>query len=206
MKKLSDAFRCSLKELTDLRCILVTGLLVALSMIIESQTINLGFTKINFAFLAIAAIGMLYGPIVGFAAGAICDIVGYIAYPDGGFLPLYVLIGATQGLLYGMIAYHRFATRPLHITVRQKQYDLAIIGRLFTARILDVLLINLICNTAANYHYGFLASESSLIVAIYGRIAKNIIELPVDLLLMALILPAVLKAYSIVFLKRRGTA
>ncbi len=206
MKKFSDAFRCSFKELTDLRCILVTGLLIALSMIIESQTVNLGFTKINFAFLAIAAIGMLYGPVVGFAAGAICDIVGYIAYPDGGFLPLYILIGAAQGLLYGSIAYHRFATRPLYITIREKQYDLAIIGRLFIARTIDVLIINLICNTAANYHYGFLASESSLMVAIYGRIAKNLIELPVDLLLMALILPAVLKAHNIVFLKKRGAA
>ncbi len=206
MKKLLDAFRCSLKELTDLRCILVTGLLIAVSMVIESQTINLGFTKINFAFLAIAAIGMLYGPVVGFAAGALCDIVGYIAYPDGGFLPLYILIGAAQGLLYGMVGYRRFATRPLYVTIREKQFDLAILGRLFIARTIDVLVINLICNTAANYHYGFLASESSLMLAIYGRIAKNLIELPFDLLLIALILPAVLKAYEIVFGKKRAAA
>ena len=47
-------FRWSLEELKSLRAVIVTGLLIALSMVIESFTINLGFAKINFAFLAIA--------------------------------------------------------------------------------------------------------------------------------------------------------
>lgn len=190
MKRFLNSFHSSVKELSDLRCVLVTGLLIAVSMVIESQTIHLGFAKINFAFLAIASIGMLYGPVVGFFAGALCDIIGYIAFPDGGFLPLYVLIGAAQGLLYGMITYRKIPN--------------LFLLRLFLARTLDVVIINLICNTAANYHYGFLASESSLQAAIYARIAKNLIELPIDLLLIALILPCILKAYEIVFGKRRA--
>ena len=205
MKRFFAAFRSSAKELTDIRCILVTGLLIAVSMVIESQTINLGFAKINFAFLAIAAIGMLYGPVVGLAAGGLCDIIGFVAFPDGGFLPLYTLLGMAQGLLYGTVAYRKLQCGSRTITVKGKRFDLMQLGRLFLARILDVIFINLICNTAANYHYGFLASESSLVLAIYGRIAKNLIELPVDLLLMALILPAILKAYEIVFGKRRAT-
>ncbi len=191
MKRFLDSCRSSVKELSDLRCILVTGLLIAVSMVIESQTIHLGFAKINFAFLAIASIGMLYGPAVGFFAGALCDIIGYIAFPDGGFLPLYVLIGAIQGLLYGLITYRRI---PNHFLLR-----------LFIARTIDVIVINLICNTAANYYYGFLASETSLYAAIYARIAKNLIELPIDLLLIALILPCICKAYEIVFGKRQAT-
>lgn len=193
MKRFIDSFRCSAKEFSDLRSVMVTGLLIAVSMAIESMTIPLGFAKINFAFLAIAAIGMLYGPVVSFFAGALCDIVGFAVHPEGGFLPLYVLIAAVQGLIYGMIAYRRLHTGSVSRWIM-----------LCVARVVDVVFINIICNTAANYHYGFLASESSLMVAIYARIGKNLIELPFDLILITLILPAVLKAYEMVFGKHKA--
>lgn len=193
MKRFIDLFRSSAREFSDLRSVMVTGLLVAVSMAIESMTIPLGFAKINFAFLAIAAIGMLYGPVVSFFAGALCDIVGFAVHPEGGFLPLYILIAAMQGLIYGLIAYRRVHPGSASQWIR-----------LCIARVVDVVVINIICNTAANYHYGFLASESSLLVAIYARIGKNLIELPFDLILISLILPAVLKAYEIVFGKHKA--
>ena len=77
--------------------------------------------------------------------------------------------------------------------------------RLFIARILDVAVINLVCNTAANFHYGFL-SDRTVGAAIAARIAKNLIELPFDLILIAAILPAVLAAYEQVFKKQRISA
>lgn len=196
-------FRNSLAELKDLRAVLVTGLFIAISMVIESFTINLGFAKINFAFLAIAAIGMLYGPTVGFCAGALCDIVGYIAYPDGGFLPLYVLIGAAQGLLYGLVAYRgqRFGCFPAKKFAHGIDWGMML--RLGVARLLDVLIINLVCNTAANYHYGFLR-DRTLGAAIAARVVKNLLELPIDILLIVVVLPAILEAYGIVFGKREA--
>ncbi len=201
--KIFRLFRQSAEELKDLRSVIVTGLLIAVSMAIESFTIQLGFAKINFAFLAIAAIGMLYGPTVGFFAGAVCDILGFLVAPDGGFLPLYTLIGAVQGLLYGLIAYRRLCKRK---TVSANPYaNPAQLIRLCIARIVDVLLINLVCNTAANYHYGFLG-DKTLGAAIAARVLKNVIELPFDLILIAAILPAVLTAYEMTFAKKRSAA
>ena len=192
-------FRWSLEELKSLRAVIVTGLLIALSMVIESFTINLGFAKINFAFLAIAAIGMLYGPSVSLFAGAVCDVLGYMVAPDGAFFPLYTLIGAAQGLIYGLIAYRRIPTRT------GRAFDREMIIRLVAARIVDVLFINLICNTAANFHYGFL-SDRTLGAAIGARVAKNLLELPIDIVLIAAVLTAVLKAYETVFGKTRKPA
>lgn len=185
----------SCKELKDLRAVVVTGLLIALSMVIESFTINLGFAKINFAFLAIAAIGMLYGPSVAFFAGGICDILGYLVAPDGAFFPLYTLIGAVQGLIYGVIAYRKLCDKS------GKAFNKEMMIRLIIARIADVLFINLICNTAANFHYGFL-QDKTLGAAIAARTAKNLLELPFDIILIAGVLMAVLKAYNMVFGKR----
>lgn len=201
MKKIIRAFSQSAAEFKDLRSVIVTGLLIALSMVIESFTINLGFAKINFAFLAIAAIGMLYGPTVSLFAGGICDILGYLVAPEGAFFPMYTLIGMAQGLIYGLIAYRRLCTKPVSNPYRNSEMMIRIIA----ARVVDVLVINLICNTAANFHYGFL-SDRTLGAAIAARVAKNVIELPFDIILIAAILPAVLAAYEQVFKKQRISA
>ncbi len=83
MKKFLGLFRQSLREITGkekITCIVTTGILLAASMIIETYTIEIPFAKINFAFIAIAAIGMLYGPTISFFAGGICDILGFIVH------------------------------------------------------------------------------------------------------------------------------
>ena len=192
-------FRWSIDEMKNLRAVIVTGLLIAVSMVIESFTVNLGFAKINFAFLPIAAIGMLYGPSVSLLAGAMCDILGYMVAPDGAFFPLYTVIGAVQGLIYGLIAYRRLPQKT------GRAFDIEMMIRLVTARIADVVFINLICNTAANFHYGFLR-DKTLGAAIAARVVKNLLELPVDIILIAAVLTAVLKAYEAVFGKRKTTA
>ena len=199
MKRFLSSFRSSALELRDLRCVLVTGLLIALSMIIEAHTIIIGFAKINFAYLATAAIGMLYGPVVSAFAGGICDIVGFLAKPDGGFLPLYTLFGVGQGLIYGMIAYHKL---PL---AQGKRYDISMAIRLSIARVLDVVIINLLCNTAANLYYAFIPDEAYT-AAVTARVIKNVVLLPVDILLISVVLIAVLKAYHIVFGKQQRLA
>lgn len=189
-------FRHSIDELKSLQSCVVCGLLMALSMVIESFTIELGFAKINFAFIAIAAIGMLYGPSVSFMAGAVCDILGYLVHPDGAFFPLYTLIGAAQGLIYGLVAYRRLCKRT------GKAFTIEMNIRLVIARILDVLVINLVCNTAANFHYGFLRDQT-LGAAIAARVLKNLIELPIDLVLIVAVMTTILKAYESVFGNRK---
>ena len=77
--------------------------------------------------------------------------------------------------------------------------------RLVIARVVDVVFINLICNTAANFHYGFLR-DKTLGAAIAARVVKNLLELPVDIILIAAVLTAVLKAYEAVFGKQKTTA
>lgn len=184
MKNFLSLFESSAKELKTVRCLAVTAMMITLSMVIESLSVSTPFGKINFAFIAIAIIGMLYGPSVAFMAGGLCDIVGYMVKPDGAFLPIYVFIAMLQGLIYGILLY-------------KKQLNVLIPFAL-VARLIDVAVINLLCNTAANMHYGFIP-KTAINEAIIVRLIKNVLELFADIPLLVLVLPAAWLAYRRVF-------
>ena len=203
MKGFFDLFRKSAKEIfgakgrTAITNLVLCSMFIALSMAIEALSIDLPFGKINFAFIPLAAIGMLFGPAVGIAAGGICDVLGFLVHPSGAFLPLYTLIGMLQGMIYGLVLYRRWGDVYSEETSnRFFGLKLTQLGaRIVTARLLDVLIINMILNTAANIHYGFIPYKS-LSVIIATRLGKNLLELVADLPLMLIILPLVLVLYS----------
>ena len=93
-------------ELKSLRCITVTGILIALDIVLKMFSITVTKDlKITFAFIALAAIGMLFGPTVGFLAGVITDVIGYLIRPEGGFSPLFTFVEAFGAMLYGLFLY-----------------------------------------------------------------------------------------------------
>ncbi len=187
-------FQKSYSEFKEIRALTVTGMFIAISMIIEKFTINLTFTKINFAFLAIAVIGMLTGPVMGFTAGLLCDIVGYLANPDGGFLPMYTLVAGLQGLIYGICLYRK---QDNFLLFGQNE-TISLMIRAVIARLLDVGIINLCLNTWLNMHYGFIPKQA-FSAAIYTRLLKNLLELAADIPLLFFILPVMLMAYKRAF-------
>lgn len=199
-------FLTSAKELKNIRCIIITGMLIAVSMVLEMNTILLPFAKINFAFIAIAVIGMLFGPTVGFLAGGVCDMVGYIAFPQGAFLPLYTAIACFQGLIYGYFLYYKRDNFSILLSRKAngKITDITLPLRVVLARLIDVVAINIILNTWANLHYKFISADS-FSAAIIARVTKNVIELAIDLPLLIALLPAVLIAYRRVFKQTSAT-
>lgn len=196
MKGLFNSFAMSAKEFTKLRSVTITAMLIGLSMIIEMFSIDIGFVKLNFSFIANAAIGMLFGPVVGIVSGLACDVVGFIAHPSSAFLPIYTLVAGLQGMIYGVLLYHKAYEGDIAVSKTKKNIGFAV--RIVAARLLDVIIINLLLNTALNLHYGFIP-EAAYGTAIIARVAKNVIELGLDLPLLFVILPAVMMAYKRVF-------
>ncbi len=193
-------FKESAWEFTRVRSMCVTAIFIAVSMVLEFFSIDIGFAKINFAFLAIAVIGMLFGPTVGFTAGLACDVVGFLVHPTGAFLPVYTLVAGLQGVIYGICLYPKHNRLVPTITTRSgKEVDIMLILRAAVARLLDVVIINLVLNTALNLHYGFIPKEA-LHVAIGMRLTKNLACLIVDLPILFVMLPIAHTAY-----KRMGT-
>lgn len=203
MKGFFILFRLSAKEIfgekkrTTIINLVLCSMLIALSMVVEALSIDMPFGKINFAFIPLAAIGMLFGPAVGIAAGGICDVLGFLVHPSGAFLPLYTLIGMFQGMIYGLVLYRRWGdvyseeTSGRLFGLKVTQLGL----RIVVARLLDVLIVNMIFNTIANIHYGFIPYKS-ISVIIATRLGKNLLELAADLPLLLVVLPFVLVLYS----------
>lgn len=191
MKSFFSSFGRSANEFSSIRSLSVTGLFIAVSMILEKFTINLPLFKINFAFLALAVIGMLTGPTMGFAAGLICDLVGYIANPDGGFFPAYTLVAGVQGLIYGVCLYRKQE----HFCIFGQNETISLMARAVIARLLDVIIINLVINTWLNMHYGFIPQQA-FGMAVSARLLKNVLELFADIPLLFVLLPAALAAYK----------
>lgn len=191
MKSFFSMFKTSAKEFKSIRSVSITGVFIALSMLIESLTIDLSVAKLNFSFVAIAAIGMLFGPTVSVFAGFACDLVGFIVHPSFGYYPVFTLVAGLQGLIYGVCLYHKVSVHP----IRLKDKDVTLLFRMVIARLLDVVVINMFINTALLVHYGYIP-KAALSSALVTRITKNVLELVVDLPLMFIVLPVCLAAYK----------
>ena len=180
-------FKRSLSELRNIRCIAVVGVFIAIFVVLDGfGSIRIGeFLKINFAYLALAAIGMLFGPTVGLVAGFACDLVGYLVNPVGGFLPWLALITALEGMIYGLFLYGFIPEKSV------KQYV-----KVYGARLVVVVLCNLVLNTWALYSYGFIGgADESLWALICARIGTNAVSYAAALFLMPAVLIPVRIAY-----------
>lgn len=180
-------FRKSLKELRNVRCIVTMGVFIAIFVILDGFcSIRIGEAiKINFAYLALSCIGMLFGPAAGFVAGFACDFTGWLV-SGGGFVPGLALATALEGMIYGLGLYDLSREKSF------KQY-----ARIALTRLAAVILCNLIINTAVLYYSGFIGgSEQSFWMVVYARIGTNAVGYAISLVLLPAVLIPVRAAYN----------
>lgn len=171
-------FKRSALELRSIKCIATVGVLLALAVILDGfGTIRIGeFLKINFTFLPLALIGILFGPTVGLMSGLLVDLIGYIVNPIGAFIPWLMLITGLEGLIYGLVLYNVKAERTI-----------GYFFRIVISRALVCGICNLVLNTWALYSYGFISGESLSAVMI-ARVSINIITFCLGSYMMMVIL------------------
>lgn len=213
------SFRKSAAELKSLRCLSVTALLIALDLVLKFF-LNWQITedlKISFAFVAIAAIGMLYGPTVGALACVVTDVVGYFLKPTGSFSPLFTLVEVMGGVLYGLFLYGFNPVKPdlesLKAFFRSISDNLLTSLRVIFAKLSVAVVCNLIMTplfitiqkqleandfTPEVFWVGFITRIST-------RLIKNAIEVPIHILILMLTLFPIMAAYRSIFKQQRTT-
>ena len=112
MSKKENIFSRSLKELKSTRCLALTALLIAINIALDLLGLTIKLPpnlRIGFGFLCNAAVGMLFGPVVGMMAGVCTDVLGYFAgnLTMGAYFPGYTLTAIVGGLFWGLWLYPR---------------------------------------------------------------------------------------------------
>ncbi len=172
MKNLIWQMKSSAKQLNRVLTVSMTGMLIALSVVLSFFTIALSnVLQIGFAFLPLAAGGMLYGPVVGGIMGVLSDVLGYFVRPNGPFFPGFTLNALISGALYGFFLYKRTVT----------------LKRVIAVSVLITILVNMLLNPLwLSIMYG-----NAFIVLFTGRIVKNLVMLPINTTLLYSILKLV---------------
>ena len=185
MKKIVELFKDSAKELKDIKCLTISGLLGAMSVILSNFTIVIGNSlKISFFFLPSRIVYYLFGPFVGTIFGGAIDILNYIVKPTGPFHPGFTLNAALSGLIFGLILYKK----PL------KLY------RVFVASTINMILINVMLNT----YWISTITGKGMLATLPVRIIKNIALLPFEAILLFLVIKGVEKTGALKMLTMRS--
>ncbi len=165
IKDLPALVSMSSKEFKKTKTIVGAGLFSGLHVLLSTYAtfyIIPGVLKISFEFLAYAACGFLYGPMVAGIYGAVLDILTFLVMPDGQFFIGYTLSAFVTGFIYGACLYKKKVT----------------ITRCFVAKLLNNLIINLFFTPLWLYIMGW---GSATIFFSSTRLIKNIVLLPVEI-------------------------
>lgn len=174
MKVLASRWTDSLGELKHVRCITVTAVLLAANLALRGLIVPLGFyARISFAFIAIALIGMLYGPAAAALAGGAGDIIGFLFLnkTPGPYFPGYTLVAILAGVFYGFCLYK----------------NTKLVKGVITAE----FLVMFICNIFLNTMFLVLVNGKGFMAIFPLRLLKNLIQLPINAILMLTVLKAV---------------
>ncbi|MCR5640266.1 MAG: folate family ECF transporter S component [Lachnospiraceae bacterium] len=158
-----------MQKIKDIRVLTITAMLVAIATVFGFFKVPITQTlEIRFAFLPIAAGGMLFGPAVGMIIGILSDLLGFFVKPTGPFFPGFTISAAISGLLYGVCLYKKQLT----------------VVRVIVTQLLQTLVISLGLNTlnlSILYGNGFLPLLSA-------RLVQNLIMFPINTVMLFIIL------------------
>lgn len=204
MKSFLSLFADSAKSLKDLRTITTTGMLLALAIAIRTLSVEITVdTRIIFTYLPMCVIGMLFGPVVCGMSTFALDIIGYII--DNKSARAYSLelavVEILIGILYGVFLYKKEIEGVNIKTVLRSLLARGSVIIFCNLVIRSYLLYSLYYNkdfSVMSFFNDSSTTDAFLVWWWSTRFFKNIIQLPIDIVLLSLVLPAANTAYKTV--------
>ena len=175
----------SLAEFRRLRVVVLCGIMGALSIALEFVgSISFGpFVKIGIVELPNLVIDFLFGPAAGGIFAGVMDILKYLVNPTGPFFPGFTLSAVAGGVIFGLFLYGRKLS----------------LKRLVAAEIFVKIFVNIGMNTVwLNILY-----HKAILAILPARIISNILQLPVDILVIYMVLQAIEKTMKPAFENQR---
>lgn len=162
--RIADDIMDSLHGMKKIRVLAATAMLLALAVVLDyfGSIYITSVIKISSSFIAIAACGMLFGPVPAMICAGLQDVLMWIIKPAGMFFPGYTLSSVLGGLIYGLCLYRREGKA------------------LWIMAPFSKLLVNAFVNILLNTCWSAIFTGKAYIVLLSGRIVKNIAALPIE--------------------------
>lgn len=166
MKKFTEMYKASFRELSVTRNLVLCGLMAALGIVLGMvATISIGpYLRIGFSGLPNRAVDFMLGPAAGCFFGAVLDLLKYILSPTGPYFFGFTLSSMLCGIIYGSLLYRK----PVQLK------------RIIIAELIVKIFINCILNT---FWLSLLYGDAYFIL-LPARVLKNIIQLPMDVFIL----------------------
>ena len=166
-------WKMAAKEVADLRTLIFAALIIAIRVALKQLFIPVGESlSIYIGFIFTAVGGSIYGPVMALIVGTITDLLGFVVAPTGAFNPLFTLVEVLSTFLYAIVLYRRKIT----------------FGRLLLAKLSVNVLANILLQSSIMALYG-----KAFYVYVVPRILKNIVMLPFEVLVLAVVFGALLR-------------
>ena len=156
-----------MSKLKDVKVLTAAAMLLAVAVILSFFKISLSeVMEIRFSNIPVAVAGMLFGPGVGGAVGALADILGYVVRPTGPYFPGFTISSALSGVIFGLLL--------------QKNRSL---GRIILACVLYEVFVGILLTSVwLHLLYG-----TPLPVLLAARIPKELVMLAFHVVVLALL-------------------
>lgn len=147
------------------RNMIFIALLIATNVVLTRfVAIQTPVVRIGFGFIPIALSAMLFGPMIGGLTATLADILGMIIFPQGAYFPGFTVTAFLGGIFYGLFLHNKPKTW-LNI-------------------LLTALVISIVANLGLNTLWLSMLTGNAFIVLIASRIIKEIILIPIRVVLI----------------------
>ena len=170
----------SFMELKKTKTIVITGLLLAISLTLNTQALKIeGITIITFFFIANSIAGFLFGPVVAGTLGGLTDFLTHVINPKGAYFFGFTFNAILGGVFYGTFLYKKiYGSKKLVL-------------RIIICKILKTVIVNL---TLGTLWYSMFSGKGFLVL-LPARIYKELIVIPIHCIVMYVLLKVVNRIY-----------
>ncbi len=175
-----DLFKNSFLELKKTKTIVICGLLLAISLMLNTQALKIeGITIITFSFIANSIAGFLFGPVVSGILGGLTDALTHVINPKGAYFFGFTFNAILGGIFYGSLLYRKiYGSKNLVLRI-----------------VICKILISIIVNLSLGTLWYSMFSGKGFLILLPARIYKELIVIPIHCIVMYILLKAINKMY-----------
>lgn len=175
-----DLFKNSFLELKKTKTIVICGLLLAISLMLNTQALKIeGITIITFSFIANSIAGFLFGPVVSGILGGLTDALTHVINPKGAYFFGFTFNAILGGVFYGSLLYRKiYGYKNLVLRI-----------------VICKILISIIVNLSLGTLWYSIFSGKGFLILLPARIYKELIVIPIHCIVMYILLKAINKMY-----------